>query len=130
MRGICFSPGGHKYLEFLNRLVRQSERKVFLIVDRHPVHRAKKVKQWLAEHSEQIRFFYLPGYSPEINPDELLNQDVKSNTIRKNRFSQQTSWSKIFGAIYVNAKCNLISWPTIFKENTCGTAPLDMRTIN
>jgi hypothetical protein len=42
----------------------------------------------------------------------------------------KTKWSKIFGAIYVNAKCNLISWPTIFKENTCGTAPLDMRTIN
>jgi transposase len=77
------------FLEFLNRLVRQSERKVFLIVDRHPVHRAKKVKQWLAEHREQIRLFYLPGYSPEINPDELLNQDVKSNTIRKNRPSQQ-----------------------------------------
>ena len=47
------------------------------------------MKQWLAEHSEQIRLFYLPGYSPEINPDELLNQDVKSNTIRKNRPSQQ-----------------------------------------
>jgi transposase len=77
------------FLEFLNRLVRQSKRKVFLIVDRHPAHRAKKVKRWLDEHGEQIRLFYLPGYSPEINPDELLNQDVKSNTIRKNRPSQQ-----------------------------------------
>lgn len=77
------------FLEFLYRLVRQSKRKVFLIVDRHPVHRAKKVKQWLKEHAEQIRLFYLPGYSPELNPDELLNQDIKSNTIRKNRPSQQ-----------------------------------------
>lgn len=80
---------GKVFLEFLRRLVRQSKRRVFLIVDRHPVHRAKKVKQWLEEHGEQIRLFYLPGYSPELNPDELLNQDVKSNTIRKNRPSQQ-----------------------------------------
>jgi transposase len=58
-------------------------------VDRHPVHRSKKVKEWLEEHSEQIRLFFLPSYSPELNPDELLNQDVKSNTIRKNRPSQQ-----------------------------------------
>jgi len=77
------------FLEFLYRLVRQSQRKVFLIVDRHPVHRSKKVKQWLEERPEKIRLFFLPGYSPELNPDELLNQDVKSNTIRKNRPGQQ-----------------------------------------
>jgi transposase len=77
------------FLEFLYRLVRQGKRKVFLIVDRHPVHRSKKVKQWLEEWGDKIRLFFLPGYSPELNPDELLNQDVKSNTIRKNRPSQQ-----------------------------------------
>jgi transposase len=77
------------FLEFLNRLVRQSRRKVFLIVDRHPVHRSKKATKWLEEHGDKIRLFFLPGYSPELNPDELLNQDVKSNTIRKNRPSQQ-----------------------------------------
>ena len=77
------------FLDFLQRLIRQCKRKVFIIVDRHPVHRSKKVKEWLEEHSEQIRLFFLPSYSPELNPDELLNQDVKSNTIRKNRPSQQ-----------------------------------------
>lgn len=77
------------FLEFLNRLVRQSKRKVFIIVDRHPVHRSIKAKKWLEERSDKIRLFFLPGYSPELNPDELLNQDVKSNTIRKNRPSQQ-----------------------------------------
>ena len=77
------------FLEFLYRLVRQSQRKVFLIVDNHPVHRSKKVKQWLEERPDEIRLFFLPSYSPELNPDELLNQDVKSNTIRKNRPNQQ-----------------------------------------
>lgn len=77
------------FLEFLYRLVRQSQRKVFLIVDNHPVHRSKKVKQWLEERPDEIRLFFLPSYSPQLNPDELLNQDVKSNTIRKNRPNQQ-----------------------------------------
>jgi transposase len=77
------------FLEFLYRLVRQSQRKVFLIVDNHPVHRSKKVKQWLEERPDTIRLFFLPSYSPQLNPDELLNQDVKSNTIRKNRPNQQ-----------------------------------------
>ncbi len=63
-------------LEFLNRLIRQYPRKIFLIVDRQPVHRAKKVKQWLANQSDKICLWFLPGYSPEPNTDELLNQDV------------------------------------------------------
>ena len=52
---------------------------MFLIVDGHPVHEARSVSRWLAEHREQIRIFCLPSYSPELNPDELLNQDVKTN---------------------------------------------------
>ena len=37
-----------------------------------------RVRRWLAEHAEQIRIFCLPSYSPELNPDELLNEDVKA----------------------------------------------------
>lgn len=82
------------FLEFLNRLIRQHQRKIFLIVDRHPVHRSKKVKNWIENHSDQICLWFLPGYSPELNPDELLNQDVKCNTIRKNRPSHQNELLK------------------------------------
>jgi transposase len=78
------------FLEFLRRLVRQAEgRKVFLIVDRHPVHRSRKVAGWLTRHADQLRLFHLPGYSPELNPDELLNQDVKSNALGRRRPSDQ-----------------------------------------
>lgn len=73
------------FIDFMKRLVRTSERKVFLIVDRHPTHRAKKVKRWLAEHPKHIELFYLPPYSPERNPDEYLNQDVKSNATGRER---------------------------------------------
>ena len=73
------------FLEFLKRLVRDLRRKVFLIVDRHPVHRAAGVKQWLKKNSDHIRMFFLPAHSPELNPDELLNNDVKSNAVGRER---------------------------------------------
>jgi transposase len=72
-------------IDFLRRLVKSSPRKVFLIADRHPVHRSRAVARWLEQHQHQIRLFFLPGYSPELNPDELLNQDVKSNALGRLR---------------------------------------------
>ena len=73
------------FLDFLKRLVRQSTQKIYLVVDGHPAHRAVKVKNWLDERPEDIRLFFLPGYSPELNPDEKLNQDVKSNAVGRKR---------------------------------------------
>jgi len=77
-------------LRFLRRLVRQARRKVFLIVDRHPVHRSAKVTRWLAANHKKIALFFLPGYSPDLNPDEFLNQDVKSNALGRQRPANQT----------------------------------------
>jgi transposase len=76
------------FLNFLSRLLRltrKTRRKVFLIVDGHPVHKSRLVNRWLAEHGSQIRVFRLPSYSPELNPDELLNQDVKTNALGRVR---------------------------------------------
>lgn len=61
------------FISFLRRLIRHAKGKVFLIVDGHPVHISVRVKRWLARHQRQIHLFFLPGYSPELNPDELLN---------------------------------------------------------
>lgn len=82
------------FIEFLSRLVRQSGCKVFLIVDGHPVHRAAKVKRWLANHSDQIRLFFLPGYSPQLNPDEYLNHDVKANSVGRRRAKDRAELMK------------------------------------
>lgn len=76
-------------LEFLRRLVRQADRKLFVILDGHPVHRSKTVKTWVADRADQIELFQLPGYAPQLNPDELLNQDVKSNALGRKRPSNQ-----------------------------------------
>ncbi len=73
------------FVAFLRRLVRQAGRKVFLIVDEHPVHRSASAKRWLRRHRRKLHLFFLPGYSPELNPDELLNQDVKTNAVGRKR---------------------------------------------
>ncbi len=62
---------------FLNRLVRGQKSKIFLILDNLRVHHSKMVKLWLAQNADRIEVFYLPSYSPELNPDELLNADLK-----------------------------------------------------
>lgn len=71
------------FVRFLRRLARHSGRKAFLIVDRHPVHRSGVVSRWLEANADSIEMFFLPGYSPDLNPDEYLNQDVKTNAIGK-----------------------------------------------
>ena len=76
-------------LRFLRRLVKHAGRKVFLIVDRHPVHRSRAVSQWVAAHADRIQMYFLPGYSPELDPDEMLNQDVKTNAVGKRRARSQ-----------------------------------------
>lgn len=73
------------FLNFLNRLIKQAKRKVYLIVDGHPVHRAKLVQKWRSQHLDELEILYLPGYSPELNPDELWNQDLKSNALGRRR---------------------------------------------
>lgn len=70
-----------RFIAFLGDLVKDAGRKVFLIVDNLRVHHAKRVKEWLAERSPEIEVFFLPAYSPELNPDEYLNRDLKT-TIR------------------------------------------------
>lgn len=72
------SMNGDVLIDFMMRLVRRAKRKVFLIVDNLRVHHCKPVKEWLAAHKKMIEVFYLPAYSPELNPDEYLNCDLKA----------------------------------------------------
>ena len=65
-------------IKFMSRLTKDAGRKVFLILDNLRCHHGKKVTQWLEEHKEQIEVFYLPSYSPELNPDEYLNSNLKT----------------------------------------------------
>jgi len=66
-----------KLIEFLAALVKDAVKKVFLILDNLRVHHSKPVKQWVETHKDKIELFYLPSYSPELNPEERLNADLK-----------------------------------------------------
>jgi len=69
-------------IEFMKRLVRDAGRKVYLILDNLRVHHGKPVKAWLAQRRHEIEVFYLPSYSPELNPDEMANADLKQGVTK------------------------------------------------
>jgi transposase len=72
-------------LVFLARLLASRTAKVYVILDGHPSHRSRKVKAWVEARSDRIRLVFLPTYSPELNPVEYLNNDVKGNAQRGGR---------------------------------------------
>ena len=65
-------------IKFMRRLIKGSEKKIYLILDNLKVHHSYAVQDWLEEHDEEIEVFFLPSYSPELNPDEYLNCDLKA----------------------------------------------------
>lgn len=67
-----------KLITFMGRLIRDAGRKVYLILDNLKSHHGKKMAEWVEKHKDEIAVFYLPSYSPELNPDEYLNGDLKS----------------------------------------------------
>ena len=64
-------------LRFLKRLIQGRTRRIFLILDNLRVHKARKVAAWIERNASSIQIFFLPPYSPELNPDEYLNGDFK-----------------------------------------------------
>lgn len=73
--------GAAQFIEFIKRLLHGSERMVFLIVDGHPVHKAKQVTRFVKSIKDRFRLFFLPPYSPELNPDEGVWNDLKNNAL-------------------------------------------------
>jgi transposase len=71
------------FIDFLKRLLFKQKKVIFLIVDGHPVHRSKKVKEYVESTGGKLRLYYLPGYSPELNPDETVWAYVKHHVVGK-----------------------------------------------
>ncbi|XUZ25114.1 transposase [Streptomyces sp. RMIT01] len=74
---------------FLDRLVGHFDHKAHLIVDRHSARRSKTVRAWLADHQDQIELHFLRSYSPELNPDGLVNADLKRSLPHTHRARNQ-----------------------------------------
>lgn len=86
---------GAVLVRFVDKLIKSFDKKVFLIADNHPVHLGRKISEWLAAHKQQIEMCLLPGYSPELNPVEYFNQDVKNNAAAKARPSNKQELKKV-----------------------------------
>ena len=72
-----------RFIEFLKRLLHNQTRPIFLIVDQHSSHRAKVVQEFVASTDGRLELFFLPPYSPELNPDELVWNHLKTHGVRK-----------------------------------------------
>ena len=70
-----------KFIVFLKRLLHGAKRPVFLILDSHSIHRSAAVRNFVTATRGMLRLFFLPPYSPELNPDELVWNDLKANSV-------------------------------------------------
>lgn len=77
------SMNADRLIQFMEQLIKSSEKKIYLILDNLRVHHSKLVKEWLETCQQSIEVFFLPSYSPEKNPDEYLNCDLKQGMSAK-----------------------------------------------
>lgn len=98
MRFMLYKKGmtARLLITFMGRLIRDAERKVYLILDNLRSHHSKMVKEWVQEHRDEIALYYLSACSPELNPDEYLNNDLQGRVhsgvpVR----SEQELWKKV-----------------------------------
>ena len=76
-----------RFVEFLKRLLHGAKAPIFLILDRHPVHRSREVQRFVRDTEGRLRLFWLPPYSPELNPDEQVWNHVKPKGLGRAAFS-------------------------------------------
>lgn len=69
------------FIEFLKRLLHKADRPIFMVVDNHAVHRSKEVREFVKSIEGKLRLFFLPPYSPELNPDEHVWNYLKNHKI-------------------------------------------------
>jgi transposase len=85
-----------EFVNFIKRLLVGAEGMIFLIVDGHPAHKAKRVRTFVESVKDRFRLFFLPPYSPELNPDERVWNDLKNNAVGRQAI---TSPEQLHGAV-------------------------------
>jgi transposase len=84
-----------KFIEFLKRLIHNAPHPVFLVVDRHPSHRAKKVLAFVRSTEGRLRLFFLPPYAPDLNPDEHVWNHLKNHGVGKQAIRSRDQFRKV-----------------------------------
>lgn len=102
-----------RFIAFMERLIRFAKRKIIFIVDNLKVHHSKKVMEWLSKHKDKIEVRYLPSYSPELNPDEYLNGNLKRELSKRKKVDNVDSLhenAKSIMRTFASNKKHAISW--------------------
>ena len=71
------------FIAFLQNFMKGRSRKVFLVVDGHPAHKANTVKQYVQSLEGRLELHFLPPYAPDLNPDEFVWSHMKGNGVSK-----------------------------------------------
>lgn len=83
-----------EFIEFIKRLLVGATEMIFLIVDGHPVHKSKAVRTFVDSIKDRFRLYFLPSYSPELNPDERVWNDLKNNALGRQVISDPKQMKK------------------------------------
>lgn len=105
-----------RFIDFLKKAIESSEKKIFMILDNLRVHHAILVQEWIKEHQNKIELFFLPAYSPDLNPDEYLNQDYKKNANKNNVPTTKSQLEKNTRAYMVSLQNNPQKVANFFKH--------------
>jgi transposase len=111
------------FLDFIKSLMVGINQKIFLIVDGHPTHKSKMLKEFLRYNQDKIELFYLPPYSPELNPDELAWTHVKNSVRKKVAQNKDKLMEFVKSALYSPQKLPHIV-KSFFSAETCKYAVL------
>lgn len=109
------------FLEFLKRLVHGSNRPIYVISDGHPIHKAKMIKEYVESTNGMLTIYYLPPYSPELNPDELVWANLKRRVGRRAVMSME-ALKKMVYADMKSIQCDNQLVQSFFKTKTTGYA--------
>jgi transposase len=119
---------GGVFIDFCRRLLHDTSGPVFLILDGHPVHRSKAVKAFAASTDGRLRLFFLPGYSPELNPDEWVWKNIKHDWVGRAGVSgPEDLKAKALAALYRLQSCRTSSGASS-GIRTCVTSPPEWST--
>jgi transposase len=112
---------GEVFCEFLRRLITGMDRKIFLVVDGHPAHTSKLTKQFVEDNAERLELFFLPGYAPQLNPDELVWGPVKDRVAKATARTKHELKRSVYRALYRLQKLPRVAGVNYLGRSCCLT---------
>jgi transposase len=106
------------FINFLRRLVVNAKRKIFLIIDNGPSHTSKKTKEFVRSISDKLEIFFLPPYSPDLNPDELVWNHLKTNTVGRSIVTDKKDFKRQVKKSMKSLQCNKEKIRSFFQKKS------------